>query len=173
MSTLVTLADILVSDARPEAEGNPFRVLLAPLASTLKDTAAPAAARQGGSKSLDGIDFGKSGDSVDGGPLMSVTAKTDGDGGALDAEIKLKSFAFNVMIDAIKDTLVVWLGVNIALLNMLGVTEGGGSKKHPTGGGGWQESGGMDLEPLEVLEEEPKSEVRENMQNTFYFVVCS
>lgn len=174
MSALVTLADILVSDARPEAEGNPFRVLLAPLASTPKDTAATAAALQGGSTSLGGINFGKGGDGVERGPLMSVTAKKDGDEGALDAEIKLTSFAFNVMIDAIKDTLVVWLEVNIALLHMLGVTEGGGDKKTPTGSAGWQESGRMGLDPLGVLEEEePISEVRDNMQNTFNFVVSS
>lgn len=176
MSALVTLEDILVSDARPEAEGNPFRVLLAPLAWTPKDTTVNAAAWQGGSSSLGGIDVGKGGDGVKRGPLIAVTAKTDGDGEALNAEIELASFAFNIMTDAIKDSLVVLLEVSIALLSMLRATEDSGNKKAATGGGKWPEVDGMDLDSLGVLgpldeEEEPRSEVRENTQNPKYFVV--
>lgn len=167
MSALVTLADILVSDARVESEGNPFRVLLSPLALTTEDTAPTPACWQGGSSSLGGIDVGTGEGGVERRPLMAVTAKTDGDGGAVNAEIKLSSFAFNVMIDAIKDSLVVLLEVNIALLEMLGATGGSANKKAVTGGWGCQEAGGMGLDPLGALgvldEEEATPEVCEDL----------
>lgn len=196
MNALVTLADVLVTDARPEAKDNPFRVLLAPLASSpnkdiattttaaawqgkdegISNSSTSAVKRAGGSSSSGGIGVGKGGDGVERAPLIAVTAKQDGDGGALDAEVKLASFAFNVMIDAIKDSLVVLLEVNVALLNMIGATAGSGSgnRKTPAGDGGSQEAGGIvGLGSLRVLgaldeEEEPRSEVRENISTKMY-----
>lgn len=109
----MTLEGIKVTDVRPEAAGNPFRVLLAPAAASLKN-AAVAAAPASASAPAGG------GDAVEGSPLVTITATTSGDGGALDADVKLASFACNVMVDAIRDSLLVLLEVNVALFKMLG-----------------------------------------------------
>ena len=134
----MTLEDIKVTDVRPEAEGNPFRVLLAPLATSLKDGAAAAPA--GASSSVGGVDGAPAG----GGPLVTITSATSGDGGALDAEVRLASFACNVMVDAIRDSLLALLEVNVALLKMLGAI-----KTEAVGGAG--DGGGICGDPFGVL----------------------
>ena len=170
--TRVTLADIVVTDVRPEAKGNPFRVLLAPLATSTKSVAGSTApharaggqsnntfpARQAGGSSSSGFaGIGDSGDEVERGPLITVTATTTGDRGPVDAEMHLASFACNVMVDAIRDALLALVEVNVALLKMLGAID--------SGAGGARERGGTGGDPLGMLGsldtvDEPRSEVR-------------
>lgn len=169
----MTLADIIVTDVRPEAKGNPFRVLLAPLATSPKGAAAPTAqqvgaggntnstfsARRAGRSSSSGVvDVGKGADvDVGRGPLIAVTATTSGDGGPMDAEVQLASFACNVMVDAIRDSLLALFEVNVALLRMLGAIDSG------TGGARERSGAGGDLLGMLDGSEEmkgPRSEVR-------------
>ena len=169
--TTVTLADIVVTDVRPEAKNNPFRVLLAPSATSPKGAAAPTcqqawagrstndpfpAWQAGGGSTLGVAGVGAGGGVGDRGPLVAVTATTSGDGGPLDAEVHLASFACNVMVDAIRDSLLALVEVNVALLKMLGAIDSGtgGARERSTIGG----------DPLGMLRsldevEEPRSEV--------------
>lgn len=86
-----------------------------------------------------------------------MTATTSGDGGPLDAEVHLASFACNVMVDAIRDSLLALFEVNVALLKMIGAIE--------SGIGGAPERRGIVEDPLGMLGgldevKEPRSEIR-------------
>lgn len=165
--TTVSLADIVVTDVRPEAKGNPFRVLLAPSASSPKSVAAQGTRpqawaggstndtfsfRQAGGGSTSGVASGG-----EGGPLVAVTATTSGDGAPLEAEVHLASFACNIMVDAIRDSLLALVEVNVALLKMLGAIDSGADRAPERSG-----IGGDPLGMLGSLDgvEEPRSEVR-------------
>ncbi|CAM9838681.1 unnamed protein product, partial [Ectocarpus fasciculatus] len=171
MDALVTLADILVTDVRPEANGNPFTVILAPLASTarashgeargsFRSTSGFAERTAGGRPSGGGLGVGGWGGGVvvDNAPLVTVTAKRDGEDGALDAGVKLASFACNFMVDPIKECLVVLHQVNLALLKMLGSNGSDRSHEHTAPSGGWGAQGRVGAGPgsswaLSALEE--------------------
>lgn len=87
MKAAVTLADILLTDVRPEARENPYTMILAPLVpSASQETVATASQREG----------------VERGPLIAVTAKRDGENGDLDADVNLASFACNLMVEPIQ-----------------------------------------------------------------------
>ncbi|CAM9455743.1 unnamed protein product [Ectocarpus sp. 4 AP-2014] len=167
MDALVTLADILVTDVRPEANGNPFTVILAPLASTARgkthgeegdsfgSVSGLAERAAGGRPSKGGLGVGGwgggggggGGGGVDQAPLVTVTAKKDGEDGALDAGVKLASFACNFMVDPIKECLVVLHQVNLALLKMLGSGEADRSHEHTTPSEGWGAQGRVGAGP--------------------------
>lgn len=86
MDAQVTLADILLTDVRPEAKNNAYTMILAPLRPSV-----PAEAPASGG-----------GDGVEKGPLIAVTASMDGESGDLDANVKLATFACNLMVEPIK-----------------------------------------------------------------------
>lgn len=179
MDALVTLADILVTDVRPEANGNPFTVILAPLASTARggeaggsfgSTSGFAERAAGGRPSSGGLGvggWGGGGGGVDKAPLVTVTAKKDGEDGALDADVKLASFACNFMVDPIKECLVVLHQVNLALLKMLSSSGADRSHERTAPSEGWGAQGRVGAGPgsswaLSALEEREEygSEVR-------------
>lgn len=154
MDALVTLADILVTDVRPEANGNPFTVILAPFASTGRgthgetggnfgSTSGFAESTAGGRPSSGGFGVGGWGGGVvlDKAPLVTVTAKKVGKDGALEAGVKLASFACNFMVDPIKECLVVLHQVNLALLKMVGSIGEDRSHEHTAPSGGWGAQG--------------------------------
>lgn len=87
MKAAVTLADILLTDVRPEAKDNAYTTILAPLVpSAPQETMATVSRREG----------------VERGPLIAVTAKRDGENGDLDADVNLASFACNLMVEPIQ-----------------------------------------------------------------------
>lgn len=120
MDAVVTLADILLTDVRPEAKGNAYTMILAPLRPSVPAEAAGISSqgeKEGGSRGSGTVerehggagpglmtaDVGEEGEGeVDRGPLIAVTAKMDGEGGDLDATVNLASFACNLMVEPIK-----------------------------------------------------------------------
>lgn len=118
MDAAVTLADILLTDVRPGAKSNAYTMILAPLRPSVAAESAGIAPRDekgGGSSGSDAIEraYGGSGlgpadvvnqrgSGVERDPLIIATAKMDGENGDLDADVKLASFACNLMVEPIK-----------------------------------------------------------------------
>lgn len=118
MDAEVTLADILLTDVRPEAKGNAYTMILAPLRPSGPAEAAGIASQggmdgdgsgagtvgqaQGGSSPGRAGAGEEKGGRVERGPLITVTAKVDGESGDLDANVNLASFACNLMVEPIK-----------------------------------------------------------------------
>eukprot|EP00752_Nemacystus_decipiens_P006311 g5691.t1 len=110
MDAQVTLADILLTDVRPEAKNNAYTMILAPLRQSVPAEAVASASSRGVDEEKGG------GDDRD--PLIKVTASVNGESGDLDANVKLASFACNLMVEPIKESLLVMNEVNAALLKM-------------------------------------------------------
>ena len=94
MDAQVTLADILLTDVRPEAKNNAYTIILAPLRPSVPVEAAVSASPVGVGE--------EGGGGIEKGPLITVTASMKGESGDLDANVKLASFACNLMVDPIK-----------------------------------------------------------------------
>lgn len=113
MDAEVTLANILLTDVRPEAKNNAYTMILAPLRRSVparvavsasedaKEGGAATGAQGGAGPDRAGVDE-EGGGGVDKGPLITVSASMDGESGDLDANVKLASFACNLMVEPIK-----------------------------------------------------------------------
>lgn len=183
MNAAVTLTDILLTDVRPEAKDNAYKMILAPLVALPTESAAT------GSQGKEGGDSGDSGDSpgkrarseksssaeadvseggedsAERGPLIAVTAKMDGDSGNMDAEVKLASFACNLMVEPIKESLVVMNEVNAALIKMFASKAKSDGNENAAGERGALEGGASGPDSTRTLdavdeEGEYESEVR-------------
>lgn len=113
MGAQVTLADILLTDVRPEAKNNAYTMILAPLRPSVPAEAEASASpdeKEGGTANQEDGSSGPGfagvgedgGDGVERGPLIAVTANIDGESGDLDTNVKLASFACNLMVEPIK-----------------------------------------------------------------------
>ncbi|CAM9617791.1 unnamed protein product, partial [Ectocarpus fasciculatus] len=148
MNASVTLTDILLTDVRPEAKDNAYKMILAPLVALPTESAvtvsqgeeeggdsgnSPGKRARSEKPSSAEAGVGEGGEDVERGPLIAVTAKMDGDHGNMDAEVKLASFACNLMVEPIKESLVVMNEVNAALIKMFAGEAKNGSNKNAAG----------------------------------------
>lgn len=168
MNASVTLADIQLTDVRQKAKENAYTMILAPLVGS-SDKGSSAMPEQGqgewarGSSSASDDGGGDEEGGVKKDPLISVTAEMDGKTNDLDAKVHLASFACNLMVEPIKESLAVMNDVNDALMKMF--ASGPASEKVKTSAG---ESGGRSsgsLLQLEAVDEEGESgsEVRADL----------
>lgn len=175
----VTLADIELTDVRREAKENAYRMILTPLVRS-SDKESSETAEQGkeeetgeGSGAGDGEEGGEEGGVKKKGPLMTVIAKMDGEKGDLDADVHLASFACNLMVGPIKESLAVMNDVNDAVMKMFASGPAEDKKNASADGGDGRSSGA--LRQLEAVDEgeESGSEVRgrprKHVTNMFIF----
>eukprot|EP00903_Cladosiphon_okamuranus_P017946 g16513.t1 len=162
MDAKVTLDDILLTDVRPEAKNNAYTMILAPLRPSVPAEVVASAAqdekkdgtatREHGGSGLGQAGVGQEGGvGVERGHLIEVSASMDGESGDLDANVKLASFAYNLMVEPIKESLVVMNEVNAALLKMFASSADMGGTDSPAGGGETPRVGRMSSDSTQVL----------------------